>query len=73
METGCDLCYKSAGKLIKKDVKNRNLTLKTNIFKSHNRLRITTKSDGLSFNPSGSRLGLLIMRLNHEPAKTTNS
>ena len=67
LETGCDLClqrlrYKSAEKLFKKDEaqKKTNLFLRTDIFKNQNRLRIRTKSNGLSFNPSGSQFGLLI-------------
>ena len=58
-----------------------NLFLKTDIFDSHIRLEIKTKSDELSFNTSGNQSDLLIMTLGHEPtkkqihkdAKTSNS
>ena len=52
LETSCDLClkrlsYKSTEKLFKKKtkLKNPNLILKTDIFRGHNRLRITAKID----------------------------
>ena len=77
LETGCDLCLrrlsnKSTEKLIKKDEAQKpKLFLKTDIFKSHNRLRTTTKSNGLSLNTSGRQLDLLIMRLSHKPTKNS--
>ena len=57
LETVCDLClqrlsYKSTEKLNffeKTKIENPILLLKTDIPKSHNRLRITTKSNELSF------------------------
>ena len=58
MESDCDLClqklsYQPIEKIFKKDeAQNTNLLLKTKIFKSHNRVKVTTKSDGLSFNNS---------------------
>ena len=36
---------------------------------SHNRLKISTNSDGLSCHTSGSQLGLLILQLSHDPIK----
>ena len=63
VKTGCDLCLQ---RLIKKPtkklfknmtrLKNPNMFLKTNIFKSHNRLKISTKSDGLDCDNSASEL-----------------
>ena len=50
-------------------LKNPNLFLETKIFRSHKIPRITTKSDELRFNASGNQLGLLILRLNHDPTK----
>ena len=52
-----------------KKLKNQNLFLRTNIFKSHKRLKITIYSDRLSLITSVSQLGLLIIRLSHEPIK----
>ena len=49
-------------KTIKKDEAQKLiLFLKKNILKSHSRLGIATKSDGLIFNTSGSQLDLLMM------------
>ena len=79
LERGCDqrlqrLSYKSTEKLFKKDKAQKpTLFLKTDILKFHNRLSITTKSDGLNFNITGSQLDLLIMSLSHEPTKKPNS
>ena len=70
MKWGCDLClqrlsYKLTEKNFKKMTmhKNPNMFLKTNKFKSHKRLKISTDSDALNCNTSDSQLGLLIMRL----------
>ena len=75
LETGCDLCLqrlscKSIEKLFKKyKAQNPKLFQKTDIFESHNRLRIKIKKGYLYFNTSGSQLDRLIMRLCHEPTK----
>ena len=51
-EMGCDLCllrlsYKSTEKLFKKaETKKPKFVFENNFFKSHNKLMITTKSDG---------------------------
>ena len=68
------ICYKRAtiwpkNYLKKIKLKNPKLFLKTDIFKSHNRLRITTKSNDLQFNTSGSQLDWLLIKLSHELTK----
>ena len=67
----CDLSiqrldFKSTGKNLKKaKLKNPNLFLKTNVFKSHNRHEISTKN-GLYNLTSKNQLGIVLMRLGHE-------
>ena len=77
METVCDLCLqrlscKSTEKLFKNDEAQKPKFIFEKNFKSHKRLRITTKNGGLIFNTSKSQLGLLIMRLSQEPTNKTH-
>ena len=69
LETGHVLClqtvsYKPTQKLFKRmtKLKNQIMLLKANIFKSDNRLKISTTSDKLRCDKLGSQFGLLIMR-----------
>ena len=48
---------------------NPDMALKANVFKSHNKSKISTNSDELRCNTSGIQLVLLLMKLSHENTK----
>ena len=55
--------------IYKTKLKNPFNFLKTNIFISHNWFKPSTNSGRLGCNTSANQLGILIMRLSHDPTK----
>ena len=68
------LSYKWTEKVFKKDEAQKlKIILKSKIFKKYNRLRITTKNDGLSFKNSGRSIGSVNNETKSRAHKKTSS